>query len=256
MKSQEIKKFLNFVQTLIPTEPLAIYYSRENNGNDYYYFYTGLNCEVKVTSIGDNINFAFKSGIQGKSHKDTNDTSVNVSFEEAKPILDQLFQAWQLRKLDDFLIHNKMTIDDIKKDLDFINEYLKVTDLTKRFENQQENLNLYLKSETQEYEVNVGRLYNETPQKKNILHICEIPVVLKARGPKGHVYIEHVVLGWDIALYEGLKPVIKVDNGADSLQDFSDKLKKVNPELGTFFLASKLAEELPEKCSTVKPLKL
>ena len=256
MNTQENKKILNFIQALMPAEPLSIYYSRENDGNDYYYFHTGLNCELKIRSVGSDINFLFQTGIKG-SYKETNDMSVNISFEDAKPILEQCFQAWQKRKMNDFLYHNNLTVPDIQKDLDFINSYLQVTDLSKKFKSQQENVNLMLKSPNgAEYEVRIGRLYKERPEKKNILHICEIPVVLHGRGPKGHIYIDHVIPGWLIANYEGLKPVLFVDNGVTSLQNFSDKLKQINPEIGTFFLASTLSEDLSEKQSTVKLLKL
>lgn len=256
MNSEETKKFLNFVQALLPTDPFSIYYSKENDGNDYYYFYTGLNCELKIRSMGNDINFLFKAGIKG-THKETNNISVDLSFEDAKPILEQCFQAWQKRKMDDFLFHNDMTIADVKKDLDFINSYLQVTDLSQKFKAQQENVNLILKSPNEtEYEVRVGRLYKEFPEKKNILHVCEIPVVFHKRGPKGHVYIDHVIPGWDIAKYKALKPVLAIDNGIDSLQDLSDKLKEISPDLGTFYLASTLSQDLVEKKSTVKALKL
>lgn len=255
MNPQETQKFLSFVQTLMPTEPLSIYSSRENDGNDYYYFYTGLNCELKIRSMGNDINFLFKTGIKG-THKETNDVSVNVSFEDAKPILEQCFKAWQKRKMTDFLYHNGLTVEDVQKDLDFINSYLEVTDLSKKFKAQQENVNLILNTSEHACEVRIGRLYKEIPDKKNILHICEIPVVLHNRGPKRHIYIEHLIPGWVAANYEALKPVIAVDNGVASLQDFSDKLKKANPEIGTFFLASSLSQDLPDKQSTVKPVKL
>lgn len=257
MNYQENQKFLNFIQTLMPTEPLSVYYSREQNGNDYYYFHTGFNCEVKIKSMGNDINFSFKSGIKGKAHNETKDMSVNVSFEDAKPILEQCFQAWQKRKMDDFLFHNNLTLEDVKKDLDFINSYLQVTDLSKRFQVQQETLNIFLKSpENNEYEVRVGRLYKEIPDKKNILHICEIPVVLKNRGLKAHVYIEHVIPGWEIANYEGLNPVLTIDNGVNSLQNFSDKLKEINSEMGTLFLAVNLDYNLPNKKINIKSLKI
>lgn len=256
MNYQDTNKFLNFVQSIMPKEYLAIYYSRQSDGNDYYYFHTGLNCELRLRSTGNDINFLFKTGIEGV-YKETNDMSVNISFEDAKPILEQCFKAWQKRKMDDFLYHNNLTVADVKKDLDFINSYLEVTDLSKKFKVQQETVNLVLKSpDGAKYEVRAGSLYKERPERKNILHICEIPVILHGRGHKGHIYLEHVIPGWDIANYNGLKSVLSVDSGVTSLQDLSEKIKKINPEVGAFFLASILSQELPQKQSKVKLIKI
>ena len=224
-------------------------YHNDSKEDVHFYFYTGMNVEIKIFAIADVVNFLF---IEGKKKINM---SINIPFLEAESFLDIIFKKFQNYHSDQYLNNAKISVD--KKDFNYVKNYLKNNDLEHIIQTSPDDYKLKLKNKNRTYELNIKQVlkYNIEKRRINNLDLLRIPMVTKDES-QSHAYCEFLIPGWKIQEFKAYSSILYNDLGCSNENQFINKLKKLNPKLGSFYSYQSLSSQLPENISKQKNNKL
>lgn len=247
MNITENKKFLEFIDGLLPKDG-GIYYN-DSKEDIHFYFYTGMNVQIKIFCMGDAINFEFSND------KEKRECSINIPFVEAEPLLDKLLNTYQKYHTNQHLINSVVSVK--KEDFNYVKNYLKNNDLENVIKNNPDEYKLHLKNEKNTYDLIIKRVltYNDEKRKINNLELLKIPMVTKDGSGK-HAYCEFIIPGWKLHDFKAYSSVLYNDLSSINENGFILKLKEVSVPLANLYVYRGLDEQLPEKNNTTKNMKI